>query len=129
VAVRVALDTNRYTDFVRGEESTVALVRAADRIFLPFVVMAELRAGFQVGSRGAKNEATLVRFLQSPRVATLFADEATLAAYARLYATLRRRGTPVPTNDLWIASLALQHELVLATRDAHFELIPEIARA
>jgi tRNA(fMet)-specific endonuclease VapC len=126
--VRIALDTIRYTDLARGEPGVVEVLRGADRIFVPFVVLSELRAGFRAGTRGAANEAKLTLFLQSPRVETLYADEATVAAYAHLFAALRRRGTPIPTNDLWIAALVMQHELVLATRDTHFGHVVEIAR-
>ena len=95
---------------------------------MPFVVLAELRAGFAAGTRGAKNEAGLTRFLQSPRVRLVFADEQTTNHYARLFAFLRKRGSPVPTNDLWIAALVMQHDLVLLTSDAHFERIPQVPR-
>ena len=58
----------------------------------------------------------------------LYADEQTTSHYARLYAYLRRKGTPVPTNDLWIAALVVQHDLVLLTGDEHFERMPQVLR-
>ena len=126
--MRVAVDTNAYAEAARGQVRTAELLRGASEIFLPFVVLGELRAGFSVGRRGARNEAGLTMFLQSPRVQTLFADEQTTAHYARLYAFLRKNGTPVPTNDLWIAALVVQHDLALMSSDRHFDNLPQLVR-
>ena len=126
--MRLALDTNRYTDLCRDVDEIQALVEHAEIVFLPFVVIAELRAGFSVGKRGAENERVLRRFLMKPGVAVLFADERTTHHYAALYRQLRRQGTPIPTNDLWTAALVLQHDLVLCDRDRHFDQLPQIAR-
>lgn len=126
--MRVMLDTNRYVDFCRGDADVQAVVRSADSICLPFVVLAELRAGFRCGTAGRRNEAVLTRFLASPRVSVLFPDEQTTHAYAGLFAQLRTQGTPIPTNDLWIAALAVQHDLLLCSRDAHFDHLPQLAR-
>lgn len=127
--MRLALDTNRYTDLARGEAATVALVEHADGVFLPFAVLAELRAGFAVGRRGAENERVLRRFLMKPGVALLFPDDQTTHHYAAIFRQLRGQGTPIPTNDLWIAALVLQHDLVLCDRDRHFDHLPQIPRA
>jgi tRNA(fMet)-specific endonuclease VapC len=127
--VRLALDTNAYSAAARGEAKAVALVRAADQLTVPFVVLAELRAGFAAGSAGRRNEAALTRFLASSRVDVQYPDEQTTHHYASLFGQLRRQGTPIPTNDIWIAALVLQHDLVLLTDDAHFSNIPQIARA
>jgi tRNA(fMet)-specific endonuclease VapC len=127
--VRLALDTNRYTDLCRDTAEVVTLVEHAEAVFLPFVVLAELRAGFAVGTRGAENERVLRRFLMKPGVAVLFADDQTTHHYATLFRQLRRQETPIPTNDLWIAALVLQHDLVLCARDRHFENLPQISQA
>jgi tRNA(fMet)-specific endonuclease VapC len=127
--LRLALDTNRYTDLCRGTPDVVRLVEQADEVFLPFVVVAELRAGFALGTRGAENERTLRRLLMKTGVAILFADEQTIHHYAAAYRQLRRQGTPIPTHDLWIAALVLQHDLVLCARDRHFNHLPQIERA
>jgi predicted nucleic acid-binding protein len=127
--LRLALDTNTYTDLCRGEARVVELVRDAEAVFLPFVVLAELRAGFALGKRGAENERVLRRFLAKPGVAALFADEQTTRQYATLFSGLRRQGKPIPVHDLWIAALALQHELTLCARDRHFDHLPQIPRA
>lgn len=126
--MKIALDTNRYIDFCKGDERAVQVIRSAESIFLPFVIMAELRAGFRCGSRGEENEKNLVHFLNSPRVETLFADDQTTHHYARLFFQLRKQGTPIPTNDLWIAALVSQHNLILFDRDQHFDHLPQMAR-
>jgi len=124
--VRLALDTNAYREAADGKPRTVELLRRADEIHIPFVVLGELRAGFAAGTLGKKNESRLTEFLASPRVRVLLADEQTTRAYAALYAQLRRQGTPVPTNDLWIAALVTQHDLPLLTSDRHFSHLPQI---
>lgn len=126
--MRIALDTNRYRDLADGQSSVVAVLEAADAIFIPFVVLAELRAGFAAGKKGRENERTLQRFLAKAGVEPLFPSEATTHAYATLYAQLRRQGTPIPTHDLWIAALVVEHSLVLFSRDAHFEHLPQLHR-
>jgi tRNA(fMet)-specific endonuclease VapC len=126
--MRLALDTNRYTDLCRGEARVVEAVEAADEIWLPFIVLGELRAGFAAGSQGPRNEAVLRRFLLKPGVGVLYADEQTTYHYATVYRQLRKQGTPIPTNDMWIAALVLQHSLSLYDRDTHFDALPQITR-
>jgi predicted nucleic acid-binding protein len=126
--MRIALDSNRYTDFCRGEAAAVEVLRTAREVHVPLIVVAELRAGFAHGSRRDSNERALTRFLNSERVRTVIPDEQTTHFYARVYADLRKRGTPIPTNDLWIAALVLQHDLVLFDRDRHFDHVPGLAR-
>ena len=126
--MRIALDTNRYRDLVDGDSRVVAVLESADAICVPFVVLAELRAGFMAGKKGRENERVLQRFLAKAGVETLFPSEATTHVYATLYGQLRRQGTPIPTHDLWIAALVVEHSLVLFSRDAHFEHLPQLHR-
>jgi tRNA(fMet)-specific endonuclease VapC len=126
--MRLALDTNRYVDFCRGETDALERLREADRIYLPFVTLAELRAGFLWGTQARHNERVLTRFLNSPRVRVLYADEQTTHHYARLLLQLRQQATPIPTNDIWIAALVIQHDLPLFARDHHFDCIPQLVR-
>lgn len=126
--MRLAIDTNRYTDLCRGDAYVVETVECADEVWLPFIVLGELRAGFAVGSQGPQNEAVLRRFLLKPRVGILYADEQTTHHYASVYRQLRKQGTPIPTNDMWIAALALQHSLALLARDTHFDALPQLTR-
>ena len=124
--MRILVDSNRYQDFCEGRREAVQIIRRASDIMVPFIVLGELRAGFACGTRSHKNEQTLIRFLNSPRVKPLFADEDTTRQYARLFKQLRTQGTPIPVNDLWIAALAIQHDLPLFTRDAHFNHLPQL---
>ncbi len=89
-------------------------------------MLGELRAGFAAGSRESSNAANLQRFLASPRVSALLPDEQTTHHYAQLHRQLRNTGAAIPTNDLWIAALVVQHELVLCTSDDHFRRLPQV---
>ena len=126
--MRLALDTNRYVDFCRGEPEVIRNVQLAERIYLPFVVLGELRAGFACGRRAQANERTLIRFLGSSRVRSLYADEQTTHHYASTFKFLREQATPIPTNDIWIAALVIQHQLTLYARDQHFDHLPQVPR-
>jgi tRNA(fMet)-specific endonuclease VapC len=128
VAVKVALDTNRYVDLCKGVADTVVLLEEAEAIALPFVVVGELRAGFAHGRRQAENERILRQFLLKDGVRVLFADDQTTHHYASLFRQLRKQGTPIPTNDIWLAALVLQHNLALHARDRHFDHLPQLVR-
>ena len=127
--MNLALDTNRYTDLCRGETDVLELVESADTVSLPFVVVGELRAGFAAGRQGPRNEAVLRRLLLKPDVRVVYADDQTTHHYANVYRQLRAQGTPIPTNDMWIAAIVLQHSLTLCARDRHFDALPQIPRA
>ena len=126
--MKFIVDTNRYSDFAKGVPDIVELFGSAERLYLPFVVLAELRAGFRCGTVARQNERILTRFLENKRVEVLYADSQTTLVYADLYAPLRQQGSPIPTNDLWIAALAIQHSLPLCSRDEHFAKIRQLAR-
>lgn len=122
--MKIALDTNAYSDFLRGVPDRVEIVRKARHLYLPLFVLGELRAGFAAGKRTDENLVTLRRFLESPRVSILLPDEQTTHHYASLFVRLRKNGTPIPSNDLWIAALAFQHDLSLCSTDGHFAKVP-----
>jgi tRNA(fMet)-specific endonuclease VapC len=119
----ILLDTNAYTAFMLGEPAVVEVVAHAERICLNSIVLGELLGGFAAGSREAKNRAELARFLDSPRVDVVPVTAQTADSYALVYSGLRRKGQPIPTNDLWIAASALEYGAALLTRDAHFAQI------
>jgi tRNA(fMet)-specific endonuclease VapC len=85
-----------------------------------------LYAGFELGSQKEKNEQQLQSFLSRPAVGVLYADSDTAQRYGQLFQALRRHGTPIPTNDIWIAALALQHNLLVTTSDKHFLFVPDL---
>lgn len=127
--MKLALDTNRYVDFCRNVDGVVDTLEQAERVYLLLIVLAELRAGFAVGKHGAGNERGLRRFLMRDGVEVLLPDEQTTHHYASLYRQLRVQRTPIPTNDMWIAALVLQHNLTLCARDEHFDRLPQLSRA
>jgi tRNA(fMet)-specific endonuclease VapC len=126
--MRILIDTNRYHDFCDSVAEALTVFQRAERIAVPFVVLAELRAGFMAGSRSTENERVLSSFLNRPRVLALFADEQTTFHYARLFFQLRSQGTMIPVHDIWVAALAVQHSLLLFSRDSHFQHLPQIPR-
>jgi tRNA(fMet)-specific endonuclease VapC len=107
---------------------TVAVLEEAEAVLLPFVVLGELRAGFAHGRRPSENERVLRKFLAKDGVDVLFADDQTTHHYAAVFRHLRSQGTPIPTNDMWLAALVLQHNLALHARDKHFDHLPQLLR-
>jgi predicted nucleic acid-binding protein len=126
--VRVALDTNRLTDLFQGDAALAERLGLCDEVWIPLVVLAEIKAGFLGGTERHRNEILLRKLLSKTTVGVLLPDRETAEHYARLFVQLKRAGTPVPDNDLWIAALALQHDLLLITRDKHFKNIPQLPR-
>ena len=116
----ILVDTNAYTAFKRGDPDAVAVLQAASVIAVGAVVLGELRGGFAAGVKRERNDRELDAFLALPQVAVLPVDAGTADHYAAVYAALRTAGTPIPTNDLWIAATALQYGLRLFTLDGHF---------
>ena len=124
--VRVALDTNRITDLFRGDIALAEQLSTAEEVWIPLIVLGEIKAGFQGGTQQRRNEGLLTGLLAKPTVGVLLPSRETAEHYARIFVQLRRAGTPVPDNDLWIAALALEHDLTLVTRDRHFARIPQL---
>ena len=124
--VRVALDTNRLTDLLQGDAELAERLGVCDEVWIPLVVLAEIKAGFYGGSQRHRNESLLQRLLARSTVGVLLPGRETAEQYARLFVQLKRAGTPIPDNDLWIAALAMEHDLVLITRDHHFQHIPQL---
>jgi tRNA(fMet)-specific endonuclease VapC len=126
VEVRVALDTSRLSDLLQGDVALADALGICEQVWIPLIVLAEIKAGFLGGNRQLRNETLLQEVLGKPTVEVLLPGRETAEHYARLFIQLKRAGTPVPDNDLWIAALALEHGLVLITRDRHFENIPQL---
>ena len=127
--VRIALDTNRLTDLFRGDNVLAGQLGTCEEVWVPLMVLAETKAGFYGGNRQGRNEALLASFLARSTVGILLPGRETAERYARMLVQLRRAGTPIPDNDLWIAALVLENDLTLITRDSHFEQIPQLLRA
>jgi predicted nucleic acid-binding protein len=126
VEVRVALDTNRLTDLFQGDTALADLLGGCDEVWIPLIVLAEIKAGFHGGAAQHRNEILLRQLLAKPTVDVLLPTRETAEHYARLFVQLKRAGSPIPVNDIWIAALALEQDLVLITRDRHFDRIPQL---
>ena len=120
------LDTNAISALFGGEPELAGILAGRDRLHLPVIVIGEYRYGL-LRSRHRKTLAQLLDTLIAESI-VLAVDADTATAYASIRDELRRKGTPIPENDVWIAALARQHELPVVTRDAHFDLVPRLAR-
>ena len=120
---RLVLDTSAYSHFRAGHQTVLDLLAAADAVLLPATVLGELEAGFEMGRRALENRTTLARFLQEPFVTVLPTTPEVARRYGQTFARLRQAGTPIPTNDIWIAALCRQHSFPLLSRDRHFDLV------
>lgn len=119
----IAIDTNAYTAFKRGDPAIIAVLQHAPEILVSATVLGELLAGFAAGARDSANRGELTLFLNSPRVKLVPCGAATADFYALIYAALRKQGQPIPTNDLWIAASCLEHGAALLTLDVHFQFV------
>ena len=117
---RVLIDTNIYIEFLRGDENINNILSSADFIAFSVISIGEILAGFKIWSDEKKYLNELDEFLYSPRLIIYDIDSETSEFYAKIYNELRIAGNPIPTNDMWIAALALQHGIKLLTNDRHF---------
>ena len=118
------LDTSAYAHFRRGHPATVEILSVAERVFISTITLGELEGGFSLGSRADENRHTLRDFLDEPFVAVVPIDSEVARRYGALFASLRRAGMPIPTNDIWIAAAALQVGARVVTFDTDFTRIP-----
>ena len=123
---RYCLDTSAYSQFKRGNEAVVGLIDSAEWIGLPAVVIGELWTGFLQGELREQNGAELAVFLSNPAVNELRIDRNIAQLYAEIVVALRGRGTPVPTNDIWVAACAARSGATVLTFDEHFSAIERV---
>lgn len=120
---RLAIDTNIYVAFKNNDADVVEAFTDCDVIGVDIAVIAELFAGFSLGSREAKNRRELEAFLNAPRVEVHLHDLETAEYYALIVKKLKAKGKPIPSNDIWIAANALRNGMALYSFDRHFEEI------
>jgi tRNA(fMet)-specific endonuclease VapC len=120
---RYCLDTSAYSHFKRGDPQVVDLVDRAEWLGIPSIVLGELWIGFLQGRRLAENQADLAVFLAHPAVEELAVDHEVSRIYAEIVVSLRKAGTPVPSNDIWIAANAARAGATVLTYDEHFRQI------
>jgi tRNA(fMet)-specific endonuclease VapC len=123
---RLVLDTSAYSRFRAGHPTVLDLLASADVVMLPVTVLGELEAGFAMGRRALDNRATLTRFLAEPFVITLATTAEVARRYGQIFARLRQAGTPIPTNDIWIAAATMDTGGQLVTFDTHFRQVPDL---
>ena len=121
---KIVLDTNAYTSYLAGDKDVLNTLATADITFFSIFVIGELHAGFKGGNRERQNNELLQSFLKKPRVSILNATEETAEIFGHLKNILRKAGTPLPVNDVWIASHAMETGSVVITYDKHFTKIP-----
>jgi tRNA(fMet)-specific endonuclease VapC len=124
--VALILDTNALSAAADGEPAALKVVAAAERIAVPVIVLGEFRLGIAQSRRRAEYEQWLREWISV--VTVLEIDEETTRYYAAIGLELKKKGKPIPSNDLWIAALCRQHAMPLASRDRHFDLVPGIER-
>lgn len=118
--MKVLLDTNAYTALLKGDAGVARVVRRSESVLVSTVVAGELLFGFRNGSRFEANRRQLEEFLANPYVSLLPVGLVTADRFGRLAAALRRKGTPLPTNDIWIAAHAMESGADLLSFDQHF---------
>ncbi len=121
------LDTSAYSEFKRGRAEIVEIISTAIRIAVPVVVLGELRYGFLRAKQKDKNEGELSSFLEHPAVEIVDIDDRTAAVYAEIMIQLRKAGTPLASNDVWISAAAATEGLPVVTYDNDFSRIQRIS--
>lgn len=124
--MRLCLDTSAYSNFMRGSAEVVDVVDGASWIGVPVVVLGELRTGFAQGNKTRANERELSVFLRHPVVEVLELGDVVSRIYAEIVVALRASGTPLPTNDIWIAATAASAGATVVTYDQHFRAIARV---
>lgn len=120
----VILDTNLLIDLFENRISLPDEFRRYDEMLIPAIVLGEYRAGLFATKKGEANRVKLANYLSNRTVRTVPVTERTAEFYAKIYQALRKAGTPIPQNDMWIAASALEHGADVATGDEHFRLVP-----
>ncbi len=120
------LDTNGLSAVANGEAGLEPILRKAAQIAIPVIVLGEYRYGISQSRDRKHYELWLTESL--PKFRIMDVDEGTTLFYADVRAGLKRAGTPIPSNDVWVAALCRQHSLPIVSRDRHFEVVSGIER-
>ena len=125
---RLVFDTSAYSHFRRAHAGVLDALARAERVLIPVTVLGELEAAFELGSRARDNRRVLDDFIAEPFVDVLDATPSVARHYGRVFSTLKRAGTPLPINDIWIAAATLDCGGTLLTFDRDFERIDSLDR-
>ncbi len=123
---KILLDTNAYVRFLRGDEKVMAYLAKAENVYMSVFVLGELYAGFKAGGKERENRRILEKFLLKSTVSVLEATMETADVFGFIMASLKKSGTPIPVNDVWIAAHALETGSLLVTYDDHFAMVPGV---
>lgn len=121
--MKALLDTNGLSALWRGDERVLDALDQADNVFISIIVIGELHAGFRGGTRSRENRMRLSAFLEKPTVRVLELSVETAEIYGQIKDTLRRAGTPIPINDVWLSAQAIETGAVLVSFDSHFSKV------
>ena len=122
----IVIDTNGYSAFKRGDSEAVRLIHSAQTVVVTSIVLGEILAGFRLGKNKETNHKELEAFLSDPKVFFLAINAQTAEEYANIYLELRQKGTPIPTNDMWIGAVSRQLGIPVFTLDKHFSKIDNL---
>lgn len=122
--MKILLDTSAYVAFKRGIKEVIDIIASAESVLFSPIVLGELMFGFRNGNRFKENMYDLNNLLQHEVVETVQIGKTTSDRYSRIAFHLKRQGTPIPSNDIWIAAQTMEHGAELITSDRHFEEIP-----
>jgi tRNA(fMet)-specific endonuclease VapC len=123
---KIVLDTNAYSQLMRGDEAVARALGEAGSVYLPIFVIAELLSGFKNGNREAENRAVLKQFEEIETVERFFPTQETIEIFGDIFSHLKKAGTPIPMHDIWIAAIAVETGSEVATYDRHFSSIPQV---
>lgn len=119
----ILFDTNAYASFKRNEAAIIEIIQHAELICVSPIVIGELLAGFDGGTKAKQNKSELQKFLESSRVIVYPITLDTSHFFSQIYCSLKSKGKPIPTNDMWIAAQALEQGCVVCTHDKHFSFV------
>ena len=122
--MKLCLDTNIYSAFKNGNRQITDILENADEILIPVTVLGELYSGFQIGSLTEKNLTELDKFLSKPGISIIEINKEIAFRYGFITKELRKQGTPIPTNDIWIAASTMDTGSILLSSDKHFKEVP-----
>lgn len=122
----ILIDTNAYRKLMDGDEKAQIIVENARKVFFCPVVLGEIYVGFKLGSREKENQRELSKLCRLRRISFFNLTKKTSSIYSKILCDLKRKGKPVPTNDIWIAAAALENKVALFTYDKHFREIKNL---
>lgn len=121
---KILLDTNAFVALFRGDKGVLDYINHADRVYASVIAIGELLAGFRGGTHYRRNCNMLDRFLSKPAVDVIPVTRDTSDCFGRLKDTLKKNGTPIPINDVWLGAHGLEYGAIIVTFDRHFTHVP-----